>query len=772
MNQPIFFPELDNSDICDAFTDLFSVLIDSSKPKGSHCLGVKSTGCIAFMLLVMLSMPVASSASTISFTGATTVEATDGSSALTIDSEQKYLASGYDDHMAIMWLENLSLIEIIDVDRPVESLEFSPDGSQLAIAISGSETKVDTIQLFDVQSMTLSAKQQAANARPVDIAWSPDGLLLAVPNANNGIDLIRISDMEIERSLTGEHNTDVTCVGFTSNGGHIISGDESGRMVMWNSDGTPTSKKWEFGNELKACSFDPTDTRIASLTTDGALNTFSFAGGALQSTQFTSGGGMSWSHEGTYIHLTENGDEPRLLTLDASTFEQVEATSMAHQVLDVATIENQFGLIQEFYAATNTLHLAGYGSHSVPEGMGVAGADLDGDGIPDTLDDDDDGDAILDQWDTYCGEIETDCSRSPHEDHIRSLTIQMNATHMTIKDRIKLDIVLSSSIRNMSRISVIEDAQLSVSETDLFARSICANHDETRILEQWKDTLMLSEGQLEGGVVNCAVSEGMTLRAQNDFKTHIGVEYTISFNLSSSPAFPLTVRFEEQTVATDASLTHLAEMHPIHVVLSANGANDVELSPWWTTESPLELTLEERVVKEPTLTQKGVGLFADYPILFVVVLGFLGGGILLVLRTKNTMGMDLNIFDEDDDDEPSSEEDVAEPSAQIEQETLNEASNVETETEHLVDSKTTVRDTTSDRSVQSTKRRKVSPSTTRDGPITTVKRKRLDGGGNPPVQKRSTSKKRVVKVSETTKRKTRRVVTQADKDEEDTSPSE
>ena len=772
MNQPLFFPELYNSDICDAFTDLFSVLIDSSKPKGSHCLGVKSTGCIAFMLLVMLSMPVASSASNISFTGATTVETTDGSSALTIDSEQKYLASGYDDHMAIMWLENLSLIEIIDVDRPVESLEFSPDGSQLAIAISGSETKVDTIQLFDVQSMTMSAKQQAANARPVDIAWSPDGLLLAVPNANNGIDLIRISDMEIERSLTGEHNTDVTCVGFTSNGGHIISGDESGRMVMWNSDGTPTSKKWEFGNELKACSFDPTDTRIASLTTDGALNTFSFAGGALQSTQFTSGGGMSWSHEGTYIHLTENGDEPRLLTLDASTFEQVEATSMAHQVLDVATIENQFGLIQEFYAATNTLHLAGYGSHSVPEGMGVAGADLDGDGIPDTLDDDDDGDAILDQWDTYCGEIETDCSRSPHEDHIRSLTIQMNATHMTIKDRIKLDIVLSSSIRNMSRISVIEDAQLSVSETDLFARSICANHDETRILEQWKDTLMLSEGQLEGGVVNCAVSEGMTLRAQNDFKTHIGVEYTISFNLSSSPAFPLTVRFEEQTVATDASLTHLAEMHPIHVVLSANGANDVELSPWWTTESPLELTLEERVVKEPTLTQKGVGLFADYPILFVVVLGFLGGGILLVLRTKNTMGMDLNIFDEDDDDEPSSEEDVAEPSAQIEQETLNEASNVETETEHLVDSKTTVRDTTSDRSVQSTKRRKVSPSTTRDGPITTVKRKRLDGGGNPPVQKRSTSKKRVVKVSETTKRKTRRVVTQADKDEEDTSPSE
>ena len=77
----------------------------------------------------------------------------------------------------------------------------------------------------------------------------------------------------------------------------------------------------------------------------------------------------------------------------------------------------------------------------------------------------------------------------------------------------------------------------------------------------------------------------------------------------------------------------------------------------------------------------------------------------------------------------------------------------------------------SEQRVQSTRRRKVTPSTSREGPITTVKRKRLDGGGEAPVKKKASSKKRVVRAKDSTKPKTRRVVTHADKVDED-SPSE
>ena len=734
---------------------------------------------VATLCVFLLCTTAASgAASGISFLGTTTLSGADGSAAVAINSEQTYLASGYDDHMSIMWLSNLSVITTIELDRPVQTLDFSPDGTMLAVAISGSETDIDTIQIFDVESMSLTGKQQTANARPTDIAWSPDGALLAVPNSNSGVDLIRVSDMVVDRSLSNEHNTDITCTSFSENGAHILTGDESGRMVMWNVDGTPTSKKWELKHEVTSCEFDSTETRIAALTVEGNLSTMSFAGGSLLNTNLASGGDLEWSNGATHLHIVVPNPEPTVITIDASTFEVVTSTSMAHQVLDIAYTENQYGMIDELYVATDTLHLAHYGHHSLPDGYGEAGADLDGDGVPDTLDMDDDGDAIFDQWDTYCPLGGEECGRSPDPDHIRSLNVVMNETHMVITDRIKLDIVLSSSIRNMSRTSVIQDTQLSQSEADLFSFSVCQNLDQPQMIEQWKDSIILSEGQLTDGTLECRVSEGMAFRAQNDFKTHIGFEYQVTFNRSSSLSYPMVVTFDEQTVATDASLAHLAEMHPIHIQLSAKGANDVELSPWWTTESPLELTLEERFIKDPTLTQKGVKLFSDYPILFVVVLGILGAGILVVLRTKNTLGMNLNIFDDEEDEDTQERTDEETTSFDETGETVGEDEGTapHMEEEPMIEASTNDNDLPSQKESRTQtagppKRRSRKQAPSRDGPITTVKRKRLDGVGQQEVPVKRSAGKRKIVAKDAPVRKTRRVVSRSDTDESD-SPSE
>ena len=716
--------------------------------------------------------------SEISFLGVTSYPEADGSRAIAIDPSNEYLAVGYNDHATIMWLENETLILSIDLSRPVETMKFSNDGDFLAIALSGSETQNDAIQLYDMSAMEMTALQSTANAFPKEIAWSPDDGLLAIPNSNKGVDLLRTSTMELERSLSGGHNTDVTCIDFTSNGGHILTGDESGRLLMWNADGTETNKQWELNSEVTSCGFDPTDTRIAAITVNGQLDTMSFAGGSLQTSTFTSGSSLSWSSNGAYLHFIDHASPAVLTSVDASNFSVVERTHMAHLSTDMVYVENDAGFIHKAYTTTDTQHVAKYGHHADPDGYGLAGADLDGDRVPDAFDDDDDGDAISDMWDNYCQVEGDDCARIPDEGKIRSVVITFNETHLVIKDQIYLDIVLSSSIRNISRISVVDDLQLSQNEAELFASAVCENVAKGLLVEQWRDVITLSEGQLLNGSVSCAVTEGMILTAQNDYKSHIGFEFQITFNLSATPTFPHTITLSEQPVATDASLAHLAEMHPISLTVEQKGAESTSWSPWWVVDGKLELTLEAKAEEKKPLPMTVLGLLLDYPILFLPLFALIGLLAIGALRTKNSMGMDLGIF-ADDEDGQEMDEAAANDTGKL----TNEEEPVQSETpkDHRLEKTPSMRekstgmpldDTDSAEATQRpvSRRRTANVKQSRDGPITTVKRKRLDGRSLvEPTPKKKATRKKVV--TQTPVRKTRRVVTKADKDIED-SPSE
>ena len=156
----------------------------------------------------------------------------------------------------------------------------------------------------------------------------------------------------------------------------------------------------------------------------------------------------------------------------------------------------------------------------------------------------------------------------------------------------------------------------------------------------------------------------------------------------------------------------------------------------------------------------------DYNSLMVLI----ATGVLAVVRTKNSMGMNLDIFDEDDEIED--DKDSHDDKHSLDQ---DEAQVGDGEDESIKPDKAPIsapepkQRVTPTQSAPHKRRKKATAS--RDGPITAVKRKRLDGGDQVvATKKRTTSKKKVV-VKKSAVPKTRRVVTQSDK-MDDESPGE
>lgn len=677
------------------------------------------------------------------------------------------LASGYDGLIAFHNASTLELIQIFEVESDVLDVEFSPDGSKLAFTRSGTSADTDTIQIIDVDTMALENKEHGSSTQPLMVKWSANGDLIAVPNSNKGVDILRYSDMQIATEMNGEHNYRVTCLSYSTAGDYMLTGDDSGRVVMWDSDGNPTGKVWAMDSKIEECSFDSNDERFAVLTHNGDLSTWSFAGGKIANITLEKGSALQWSSDNSLIHVLEAGSTPRILTVDSTTLQKSGSIYLAHQALDFSLKENEFGTRELVYVATNTGHISVYGAMDIPEGYGESGSDLDGDNVPDTYDHDDDGDSILDELDNNCQAVNQLCSKTPDVSKIRSIDIHVNSTAFTIRDTFTLDSETSSIMRNLSRKSLIADAQLSQSEEQLFAQSICKNMNENHFISSWKNVIQLSSGQLVDGHVECEVERGMTLVAQVDYNTNVAITYVLVFNLSDELTHPFEFTLQSQPTATDSSLAQHAEMHPIDVTARSSKSSVVYWSPWWIVQGDLQLTLEEEVEKEPGIFGKIIETFVDYPILLLPIFGFAIMGILGIIRRKNAIDLDLD--DEEEYVEGDEDEDESEPISDIDE--FDESYDEEEQQETSQSTRRKVRRKPKQKEQEVTPviaRRKARNIPADDGPITKVKRRRLDSGMSPQkseVQPRKASKKKIIPNDGTTKVKKRRVVTYSDKED-------
>jgi WD40 repeat protein/tRNA A-37 threonylcarbamoyl transferase component Bud32 len=208
-------------------------------------------------------------------------------------------------------------------EKMINDVAFSPDGSLLAM---GSFDK--TILLWNVNysepSQTLSGHTAGVNS----VAFSPDGTVLASGSSDATVRLWRVSDGTLLQKLSG-HTDGVSSVAFSSEGKVVVSGSMDGTIKLWQaSDGALLQTLTGHTGGVTSIALSPDGATLASGSYDKTARLWRVADGAPLRTLTSSSGAIlcvAFSMDGsdlaagsssgkTFLWRTSNGTLRRTLS--------------------------------------------------------------------------------------------------------------------------------------------------------------------------------------------------------------------------------------------------------------------------------------------------------------------------------------------------------------------------------------------------------------------------------------------------------------------------
>tara|TARA_B100001113_G_scaffold2382_1_gene2034 strand:+ start:2555 stop:4759 length:2205 start_codon:yes stop_codon:yes gene_type:complete len=713
-------------------------------------------------------MPFASSTSSgINFLDATISDKSDAhTNSVSVNENQTIIASSHSTFIEFHNSSTLELIKRFDLSKELYDIEFSPDGKYLAASMSANEAIPDSLIVVDVENLDVLSGQARGNNRPGNIGYSPDGAKIIAPNMNNGAQILNSITMNEITRLNGEHTSDVTCTGFSKTGNYVITGDESGKVMLWSSDGEPTNIDLDVGEEIVGCDFSTSDAKFAISTITGNIFSFSLAGSELQSVDLGENHGVTWSTSEDILYVLESDSNPAVIALDGSTFEIIHITHLMHKSLDFEIVESN-GMLNSIFVATDSNHIAIYGTPEYPEGYGMIGSDLDGDKIPDAMDQDDDGDSFEDDYDFNCLNS-TVCSRDPDLETVRSMIIEISGGTLMIEDIYTMSQSETYLFRNLTRRGIISDQRISYEETNMLEDAFCNNMDQNDYIQKLRSSIELSVGQVNNGTLQCNIITGLSFTKTYD-KEQLKFAIKTSFDVHPNVTLPLTVSLNSQISVIESSITHKMENHPI-LIQHINTDEKVFYSLWWNTgdsETPL-LNFTSYDLDDSNIGSVIDLLLENYLLIILAATSIvLSLWVLIRRKNLNSLILDESEFEganEIDDDLDAQEEisnenfepDIEDHSRPIpidEYDYLSddyEAGSIVSESipaeEKPTDRRAFTLDDEMTSSESTVKRRAGRMNRNAQGPIMSTKRKRLDGKLDIPGEQKVSKKKTISSV--------------------------
>ncbi len=207
------------------------------------------------------------------------------------------LASAGRDNKVRLWdvrfgLEEGAFLDHGHGDR-VSSVAFAPDGTTVA-----SSSWDRTLRLWDLGTGHAEATIKAPWGPVSSVAFAPDGQTLAsgwghrvalwdiagLRKATGGTSNVVSWTPSMTRFLKG-HRNGVLCVAYARDGATLASGDEDGKVRLWDvSSEQARASLGEHGERVLSVAFSPTDQMLASASGDKTARVWDAGNGQLKAT--------------------------------------------------------------------------------------------------------------------------------------------------------------------------------------------------------------------------------------------------------------------------------------------------------------------------------------------------------------------------------------------------------------------------------------------------------------------------------------------------------
>lgn len=180
------------------------------------------------------------------------------------------LTGGY--HEVLVWnLEGTLQRRIQNIGQQTFALAFDPDGKKIAVAC-GQPGRDGEVRLIDFNTGNVIAVPVRCEDVVLDVAFRPDGKILAVAAADKFIYLVDMDSLEVTSTLKS-HADWVTAVAWSSDGKRLVSASRDKSVKVFDSDTGQLLVSYQ-GHKaaVRGVSILPENSQVVSVGSDNKLH--------------------------------------------------------------------------------------------------------------------------------------------------------------------------------------------------------------------------------------------------------------------------------------------------------------------------------------------------------------------------------------------------------------------------------------------------------------------------------------------------------------------